>query len=482
MPNIVFENFNGISDSLFSGIKDSFYKLVGLDIHSIPGAITVHQKLTKHSDTTITGLCKVSLSLSDGSRLWFDSGSGKIWRESSGTYTLVYTTSAGAGNSGCLGAKEYNTFIYWATQSRLHRIPIANIATAQNWTDNAVPNWQTFTITDSEFHPMVIQNQTLFIGDANYVASVDDTATFTANALDLVKPNRVKTIAPYDIDLILGTIIATNVNYCEMIRWDTIQTTWQYNEPIRENGVNAFLWIQNALAAQCGTSGRWYVYDGEAVRPFKQIPGIWTPTKYGEVYPNATGNFKGIPIFAFSNSPDAGNSTGNPADQGIYSMGNYSKDYPLVLSGPDFIISRDKVATIEIGTILVEGMDLYCSWKDGTTYGIDKLDWSNKYASAYLETLVITPDLHGLTTFLKYFANYQSLPAGCSLTFSYKETHASSYTALTTVNDTILKQLYAETSIDGRCFQLKVAFTISSNDAPVLENIGILTADQPKQQ
>ena len=186
-------------------------------------------------------------------------------------------------------------------------------------------------------------------------------------------------------------------------------------------------------------------------------------------------------IFAFSNSPDAANSDGNPADQGIYSLGNYSRDYPLVLSGPDFIISQNKVATIEIGAILVEGTDLYCSWKDDTTYGVDKLDWTVKYASAYLETLVITPDPHGLTTFLRYFANYYSLPSNCSLTFKTKATHAS-YTSETTVNDTILKQLYAQNSIDGRCFQLRIDFTVSGNNAPTIEHLGIVLAQQPAQQ
>jgi len=314
------------------------------------------------------------------------------------------------------------------------------------------------------------------------VASVDSTASFTANALDLVAPKRIKCMKPDDIDLLLGTIIAKTVNECEVVRWDTVQTSWQYSYPIPENGVNAFFENKNPLTAQCGTSGRIYYYDGESFKPFKQIPGTWKPTKYGEVYPSAVGNFKGIPIFAFSNSPDAANSDGNPADQGIYSLGNYSKDYPLVLSGPDFVISQNKVATIEIGAILVEGTDLYCSWRDGTAYGVDKLDWAAKYASAYLETLVINPDLQGLTTFLKCFANYQSLPSGCSLTFKTKATHAASYTSQTTIDDTILKQLYVENSIDGRCFQLRIEFTISGNDAPVIECFGIGLANQPEQQ
>ena len=466
MANIYWQQFNGLSDSLFSGIKNSFYKMVGIDIHSQPGALTVNQKLTKHSGTTITALCRVAVSVSDGSKLWFSYTDGKIWRESGGTYTLVYTTSPTAGGAGCLGAEEYNGYIYWATQSRLHRIPIANIATAQNWTDNAVPNWQTFSITDSEFHPMKVQNQTLFIGDGNYVASVDSAASFTANALDLVAPIRIKCMAPVDIDLIIGTIIAASVNFCWIIRWDTVQTNWQYSEPVWENGINAFLWDGSVLLAQAGNYGKLYYYDGTTLQDYKRIPGNWSPTKYGEVFPNAIGILRGISIFGFSNG------AGNPCEQGIYAIGSYSKDYPKVLSF-DYVISEAVTSNISIGAIIVDGQNVYASWQNDTVYGIDKLDYSNKYASAYLESLRITPDPGSSSQTARIYANYQSLPADTTVTFSYKENNAADYVEMTTVNDTEKKRLYAELTIEARVYQFRIGIAVSSNNAPVVELIGI---------
>ena len=179
MSNIFWQQFAGLSDSLFSGVKNSFSKFVGLDARSQPGSITAQQKLAKDSGSVIDAFCKVAVAVSDGSKLWFSSTSGKIWRERSGTYTLVYTTSPAAGGAGCLGAAEYNTFIYWATESRLHRIAVANIGSAASWTTNAVPDWQTFTVTNATYHPMIIQNGSLFIGDANQMAKVDNSAVFT---------------------------------------------------------------------------------------------------------------------------------------------------------------------------------------------------------------------------------------------------------------------------------------------------------------
>lgn len=468
MSNILWQQFNGISDSLFSGIKNSFYKMVGLDIHSNPGSISVNQKLTKHSGSTITELCRVSLAVSDGSKIWFSYTSGKIWRESGGTYTLMYTTSPTAGNAGCLGAGEYNSYIYWATQSRLHRIAVADIATA-SWT-GAVPNWQTFTKTDSEFHPMVVQNASLFIGDGNLVSSVNSSATFTASALDILNPLRIKTMEPYDIDLILGTIIHTSVNRCEVIRWDTVQTTWQYSRPVRENGINAFLWAGDVLLAQCGTYGKFYWYDGLTLKPYKRLPGTWTPSKYGEVFPNAVGVLRGVPIFGFSNG------AGNPCDNAIYSIGSYSQDYKPVIT-EDYIISQNVVASLSIGSIIVDGQDLYVAWQEGSNFGVDKLDYSNKYASGYLETIRLTPDIENITASYRFLANYQSLPTDTSLTFKYKKNNDISWTPLTNVDDTSLAQIYAEETIEARAFQWRVEFTTSGNNTPVVELLGILFAN-----
>jgi len=474
MPNIILNNpgFMGLADTKWSGIAGSFAKFVGLDIHSTPGTVTVQQRLVKHSGSVITSFCRERISVSDGARLWFSDTDGNIWRETGGTYTLVYTTSPAAGAAGCLGAAEYNGYIYWATQSRIHRTAVTDTAFA-----SVSVNWATFTNTDAEFHPMLVQNQRLYIGDKNYVSKVDDLlqTTFVAKALDLLTPHRVKSLGRYEIDILVGTTIASTVNRATVVRWDGVQNQYTYLDTIEENAVNAFLEADNGTLLQAGIVGNWYEYNGAQAIPYKRIPGTWTPTQYGEVHPTAVAMFKGIPVFGFSNSPDAANSTGNPADQGIYSFGNYSKDYPRVMTGPDFIISENIVASIEIGGILCEGSDLYVAWKNGSTYGVDKLSYSLKYASAYLETLVISLDPLDFTVFDKLFSNYVSLPSGTTLTYKYKIQHAANYTTLVTKDDT-LRNLFItnETeSIDqARAVQFRIEFTVSDNNAPVLETIG----------
>ncbi len=470
MPDLRFRDFKGISDSQFRGIKGALYKCVGLNIHDVPGQISVNQALKKDSGATVSEFCRVSVSISTGYQVWFSYTSGKIWtRSAAGAWTLVYTTAPAAGNAGCLGAAEFNGYIYWATQSRLHRTAITDTTFA-----SVDLNWQTFTSTDSEFHPMQVQNQSLFIGDGNLVASVSSAAAFTASALNLVAPQRIKCMEPYDVDLILGIIIATTNNSCQVVRWDTVQTSWQFARPVKENGINAFIWFGTLLLAQAGTSGSLYYYDGLDLKPYKRIPGTWSSVQFGEVYPQSVGNYKGIPIFGLSNSPAAGNTTGNPADQGIYTIGNYSKDYPAVLNGPEYVISQNLLASIEIGAILVEGNLFYVAWKDGSNYGVDVIDIANKYASAYLETMAMIPDPRYKTVFGRMWANYQSMPAGCSLAFKYYADYGTvTATTSSAVQDTTINEYYVDEGVEARTFRMRINFTVSVNSTPTVEEFGV---------
>jgi len=492
MSTILFPTgLKGLSDSKWSGILGSVAACVGIDLHSVPGIIKVHQKLAKDSDdvgaNVVTALCRVALAVSDGSTLWFSYTDGNIWRRTAvGVWLLVHTTAA-TGADGCLGAAEYDGYIYWATAESLNRIPVANIATAAEWTANAAAgvDWATFTNKDSEFHPMIVRGVRLFIGDGNYVAKVYDSAghTFKADALDLRTPLRIKSMIGFDIDLLIGTYVDDNVNKTELIRWDTYdEESWQTSDAIEENGINAFIRDDNNVYAQCGQFGRIYWYNGVNLVPFKRIPGAWSPTQFGQVYPNAVAVFNTIPVFGFSNDPAAENTTGDPSLQGVYSFGSYSKDYLKVLD-LSFPVSVG-VSGIEIGAILVMGMDLLVSWKNqtGPAYGVDALSWAAKYPSAYIETLVLTPleKRHFIKSLLKVFIDYISMPVGvapqpdCDVTIKYKRKYDAAWSAaLATVKDVNLLQIRAKQTVpDIAALQLRFDFVVNGNDAPEVESIG----------
>ncbi len=175
------QNFNmgGLSGSKWSGVEHSLWKMVGVDPHSKPGILGVEQKLEKNSGATVSEFVKCAVASSNGNSYWFSADSGKIWeRVVGGTWRLVHTTTPTSGEAKCLGAKEYDGYIYWATEEYLHRIDVDD-ADDNNWAVDADEDWAEFKISDDEFHPMKIQNRVLFIGDGNYVAQVD-TVSYSA--------------------------------------------------------------------------------------------------------------------------------------------------------------------------------------------------------------------------------------------------------------------------------------------------------------
>lgn len=464
--------FGGLSNSAWSGLVGSFYRLVGLDFHSSPGIIKVRQGLAKDSGATVTTLCRVSIVASSGETFWFSYTDGKIWRRSTvGAWLLVYTTTPVAGGAGCLGAMEHDGYIYWATQSRLHRIAIGAIATAANWTANVVEDWGTFTNTDANFHPMTKQGVSLFIGDAHYVAKVSgDTGShaFTANALDIRQPHRIKTMTAYGIDLLIGTFIHANVNRCDVVRWDTNSESWSIIDTVEENGINCFIKDGNYTYAQAGREGRIYYYNGSTLEPSSRLPGDWSPTKTAEIYPSAVATHLTIPVFGVSNI------VGNPILQGVYSFGSYDKNY-LKTMDLSFPISGG-FSTVEIGSILAVGADLFVSWKSASSQGVDKLNWSAKYASAYLETGMLTPTetRSFLKSLSKIIVNYAKiLPASCGITVKYKNAYNASYSAaMTSITDTKLVQERIEQTLpDIATLQLRFDFTVNVNNSPEVESI-----------
>ena len=234
-------NLGGLADSKFSGVRNSLYRIVGFDLHSTPGVLEVAQKLTKDSDTIVDEFVKCQVQSTNGCSYHFSSTSGKIWQRTAlGVWSLAYTTSPTTGTAGCLGAFEYQEWIYWATQSKLHKIQASLAIGSAQWTANADPNCETFTISDPSFHPMIEQNQVLYIGDGNYLAQVDE-GNFSANALDIKTPLRIKCLGKIGTDVLLGTYVDDKVNKTSIIRWDTYSVSYTNSDDIPEVGINCFI-------------------------------------------------------------------------------------------------------------------------------------------------------------------------------------------------------------------------------------------------
>ena len=470
-PKVTIKDFHlgGIADSIYSGVANSLASMVGWDIHGIAGRLQVHQAMAKISESTITELCKVGIKASNGYIYWMSSESGKVWKQdpSDDSVTLLDTIVPTTGSAAILSAKEHAGYVYLATANYLHRIAISNEAVTQNW--QALAN-------QASYHPMKNVNLMLYIGDGNDVHQINESNTYTADALDLPVGYEITALGKSGKKLLIGAYLGAGTNSATIFKWNTWSDSWESDDDVPEEGIWAILEADNFVLIFAGKSGNMYYYTGEGLEHYKKVQGTYTPTAEAMVHPNAVAVLNGNEyLFGMSNV------TGTPTKAGIWSLGRNSRNYPFVLNLP-FPISQvdgngyNKTGAIEVGAIVVAGVDVYCSWKDSSTFGVDKLDYSAKVAKPYVETRVIVPDNIDLSSFSEFIAGYSELPENTSIVMKTQNNYEGSFANTLTVTpetDKMLVRADADRA-DARTLQLRVECVSSGNDAPSLDEIVVL--------
>jgi hypothetical protein len=456
-------NLGGIADSMYQGAGNSVAEMVGLDIHSEPGIIKVNQALTLNDGGTVDEFCEVGVSCSNGSTYLFGESGGVFERQSDGTYTDHGTVLPAAGSAKITGAMEYKGFIYYAMQNRLGRFAIPTAGTAPTRSDN----FATFGIGDDTYHPMRVVNEVLFIGDGYQVAQVDS-GTFSANALDIESTYRISALGKYGTDLLIGTIIASNVLHADIFRWNTWSVSYTVADTLPHAGINAFLEMDNSTLVSAGTKGHIYEFNGSQAVPYGRIQGVFSTgtNEKVKVFPQSTLNFDGTPLFGVSQV------NGNAAKYGVYSLSRYSSSYPRVFN-VDYLASTGNETNMQYGAILSTGDQFLVAWKDvnGSTVGVDILDLNNKFSGAYIKSRVVQLDRKAINNYGAAYAFYRDLPANCDITLGWYKNHADSVTSLTTKNDTDRLMILTDDEDLGEAVtaQFRIGFVVNNNDAPEME-------------
>jgi len=362
-------------------------------------------------------------------------------------------------NAIVLGAEEHDSNLVFATKNKVSTIPVASITDLV--TDRSLLG--SFTVGDDTYHPMKRLNGILYIGDGNLVAQVE-AGVFTADALDIVDPLRISALGAYDVELLIGTIISANVMKCDMIRWNTWSDSWQYADPIPENGVNAFLDTDNEVVVSAGSRGHIYTYNGVQLVSKKRLPGTFTrgTTNQCRVNPYAVMNYEGVALFGMSQV------SGNAIKYGVYSYARRSAGYPFIFA-LEYVISQNKLVDIEIGAIVSVTNGFLVSWKDGSNYGVDRLDASNKYASPYMRTRLIMKDRRERVTLGQCDVAYASLPDSTDIVIK-RSLDGGSFETVESMKDA--ERLVKSTKVDiGDCIkaQIEISCTVNANSAPEIE-------------
>lgn len=390
----------GIADDAYRGVVGSFRFGYGLDIRSANDTLKCNQALKKDTGSVVVDLILFFVSSSNGNLYGFGDA-GNIYRKSAsdGTWSLVYTDPDGA----ITGAAEYTNwngssyvpYLYWATETKLKRIPLSG-------------SWPTDVSTfadlngDPAWHTMLMAVGVLMICDGQYIDMVDYEGNFGLKALDIVPGNRTKCLLSQDAIAIIGSTRGTKIEEGWLWTWDKIKPSWIVRRMIAEKGINAIIQSE-FIIAQAGIAGSLYYWDTATLVPLKKIPGG------GWVNPGAVANYKGLPLLGVTGSDNCG----------VYSYGRMNKNDAYALN-LEYIPSHGKMTGVSIGAVAVHGDAPFVSWKDGSTYGVDTIDTAKKATGRY-EGLVFdagNPFVQKSYRFIKLLT--KPLPQDCSVEVYYR--------------------------------------------------------------
>lgn len=412
----IIDNSGGIAISKKIGQKGSFRFGTHLNIYDDPNDLTLNLTGTKKSGSIVVGLIKwiVDASPHNTNRYAYDDVGNIYQIDNSDTFTLIRSI----GNSHGQGLEVHNNYLYYTQDTQIGRYGPLDGATA------FVDSWQTGlnSTATSTFAPLIVLNDQLIVGHGNNIATWDG-AVWTLAKLTIPAEMNMRSFTRTDQYVLAGAWRGTAVTDSEdgfVYLWDGLSDTFVNSYPT-EGGINAMDYSRNRLLSIQGNQGILYT-DTAPFNKVHQIPKLEIK-KYTEVFPGAMTGWKNLSFFGVSNS-NSSNVT-----RGVYTYGTKSNQFPDALNYMYTISTGNNGSTVQIGTVKGIGNDLYIAWKDGSSYGVDKIDETSSYAtSGTYESLIVDnkqPGKEKEGTVMK--VTHLPLAANESIAINYKVNRQSSF-------------------------------------------------------
>ncbi len=403
MDSFLIKSFKGgLSDYEDKGIAGAFKFAKNIDVRKRKDTLSAGQALADDLATgTLNGRVRFIVPASDGSTYFFLE-SGRIYkRASNGTYTLVYTDS-----EAITGACEWynnvgDTFLYWATATKLHRKRIigTGYTNSEPWSDvDVTVNSQTYpktNLTSASWHTMKIINGTLQIANANTLAMVGYDDSYTNNSLQLIPGNITKVLLESGLNAKVGANRTDAGQPSTIYIWDTISQNYNDKMQLPFGSINAMIETEVAVV-QYGSSGGLYFFGDASKLPVTQFPGG------GQVDPDGMDVYQGMALMGVY-----GNGTGK---SGIYSYGRKWKNADFVLNC-EYQFDCD-----EINAVKVIGTDILFAYKTSTNYGVKKVSTTAKAVGTYQSLDLKAPVTYqSPVNFETVVLQMSPLPANCTV-------------------------------------------------------------------
>ena len=467
-PKIIIDSFNnGIQQDPTLQLKNGCFLCEGMDIDNELGCLRVGQQLSA-MDMAL-GVGGIS-ALATTNITWFQgaTGTGHLWGAAGAFLTNFDYDVAGKWASAYAEPNinagdnliNFNDRLWWTTNKWLNQYDGAGADGNFNTSAYA------FSAGDA-YHPSVIFNGELMIGDGRYVFTLSDTSAKDGMALDLPTDYRIKSMAVYGNRLLMGTWIDAFTENASLFSWDgsseSYEQYWYLKEP---GGVNAMYPYKNFLVIFAGYAGNIYVFDGANIEKIAQIPNLNSAAgEYAYLLsPYSITEYCGKLVFGTYSNPYG---TQYTADK-IWSL-ERKPNGGWVLSSPHIPSVTRSASNARNINFLYSGYynQLYVGYKQATEpQKIEKINTSYRYvSSSFQESLIyeIAPgmdpvDIKGIEVIAK------PLATGNSIVLKYKIDNASVWTTWGTITSANQKKICKGIKGPGKTIQLRLEFTTTGTD------------------
>jgi len=368
----------GISSSPHVG----FSGMQNLDIDSRQGIARLNNILAKKSGTTVDAQPNWIVRDPDTSTNVFALDSnGVLYKSANSGATWAELSDRGGAGQGLMVRWGY---VFVCEDTTIDVMKISD----SSWTNN----WQTID-SDIAWHPMVVSknDSKIYGGAGKYVFSIEQdttfdpgnaaTYTYTQQALDLPDSYRIKCLAEFGNNLMMGTwqgSTSVELRIADVFAWDRSSASFIQPMQLDEFGIHAMLNDGNSLIILAGVDGLIYSSNGASAWVIGQMPQDLAGGKYLEFYPGAICKYKSKIFFGVGQG-----GTNAIAGMGVYSLKQTGKGNILNLEHTVSTLEDGSNNELKPSALLPISRDtLLVGWRDDEDtpgYGID-LTTATSYA------------------------------------------------------------------------------------------------------
>ena len=329
--------------------------------------------------------------------------------------------------------------------------------------------WQTIgsSPTSVKTVPMLwADNDILYIGTGNYVASIQAIGTFdpsnsatylvSSQALDIPSRYRIVSMVSMGTRLMIG---ATDGTETLIFPWDMASPSFDLPIKISEPSLEYMIVHAGRLYIMAGGRGKWYISDGINIQDFAILPESFVNLSTGVFDTVSTGVsfFNDKIVFGLSGQGSGIDDT----PVGVYGLntntGKITLEYTLSTDTHDYPLA--------IGSIIRYNNVLYVCWDDGTDAAIDNIQLSksgyyDNYDAYFISPLYQVSDGNEKTYERLDVILGKKLISGSGIKIEYRKTLDDSWSTVDTItytDDGALKKFVLPFGVTTTTLQLKVS-------------------------